>query len=93
MSNPHTAGSREDGIETATAPHPQGNDESPALLTTRQVADLLNCGERTVWRWSRSGVMPHPVRIGGAVRFRREEIERWIEAGCPRVDGGLRGVR
>jgi hypothetical protein len=27
------------------------------LLTTADVAKLLSCGERTVWRWSRSGAM------------------------------------
>jgi len=57
------------------------------LLTTSQVAKLINAGERTVWRWSRSGRMPAPVRIGGAVRFRRQEILEWIGNGCPRVDG------
>ena len=57
------------------------------LLTTRQVSELINCGDRTVWRWSRSGRMPAPVRIGVAVRYRRDEIERWIEAGCPLTEG------
>ena len=30
--------------------------------------------------------MPGPVLIGRAVRFRRDEILAWIEAGCPRCD-------
>ena len=56
-------------------------------LTTRQVAELLNVGERSIWRWSHSGRMPAPVRLGeNAVRFRRREIEEWLAAGCPRVD-------
>lgn len=59
----------------------------PELLTTAQVAKMLEAGERSVWRWSRSGVMPAPVRVGNAVRFRRWEIAEWIAAGCPRVDG------
>ena len=59
------------------------------LLRYEQVAEMLNAGQRSVWRWSRSGRMPAPVRIGGsnAVRFRRQEIEDWIAAGCPRVRG------
>lgn len=57
------------------------------LLTTKQVAELVSAGERTVWRWSRSGIMPAPVKIGAStVRFRRSEITAWIEARCPRVD-------
>ena len=58
----------------------------PELLTTRQVAKLLGAGQRSVWRWSHSGRMPAPVRVGNAVRYRRGEIERWIADGCPRCD-------
>jgi excisionase family DNA binding protein len=62
----------------------------PELMTTREVARMLSAGERSVWRWSRSGAMPAPLKLNpgrqGAVRFRRSEILAWIEAGCPRVD-------
>lgn len=57
------------------------------LLNTEQVARLLNVGRRSVWRWSHSGRMPAPIRIGGAVRFRNSEILAWISDGCPRCDG------
>lgn len=67
---------------------PRLENALPPLLTTRQTAELAGCGERTLWRWSRSGVCPAPVKIGGsAVRYRRDEYLAWIEAGCPRVDG------
>jgi excisionase family DNA binding protein len=57
------------------------------LLTTAEVAEMLGAGQRSVWRWAHSGVMPAPVRIGAAVRFRRDEILDWIAEGCPRVEG------
>ncbi len=64
----------------------------PELLTTAEAARLVNVGERTLWRWSRSGIAPRPIKIGagktGAVRYRRSEYLAWISAGCPRVDGG-----
>jgi len=64
----------------------------PELLTTAEAARLVNVGERTLWRWSRCGIAPRPVKIGtgktGAVRYRRDEYLAWIRAGCPRVDGG-----
>jgi len=62
----------------------------PELLTTKQAAALCGCGERSLWRWSRSGRAPAPLRIGGsaATRYRRAELLEWIAAGCPRVDGG-----
>ncbi|MCH7728354.1 MAG: helix-turn-helix domain-containing protein [Planctomycetes bacterium] len=59
-----------------------------ALLTTAEAARLVNIGERTLWRWSRSGIAPAPVKINGTVvRYRRDEYIAWIESGCPRVDG------
>ena len=62
----------------------------PALLTTRQAAELCGISERSWWRWSRTGVAPPPVKIGpgkhGAVRYRRDELLAWISAGCPRVE-------
>lgn len=59
----------------------------PELLTTKQAAELLSVGERTLWRHSRHGIAPKPVRVGGAVRYRRSELMAWVDAGCPRVDG------
>jgi excisionase family DNA binding protein len=63
----------------------------PELLTTRQAAELLQVGERTLWRWSRSGLAPKPIKIGrgrqGAVRFSRAALMAWISAGCPRTAG------
>jgi excisionase family DNA binding protein len=58
------------------------------LLTTREAARLCGLGERTFWRHTHSGVAPAPVRIGGSARYRRADLLRWIEAGCPRCDGG-----
>jgi len=65
------------------------------LLTTGQAAQLCGVGERTLWRWSRSGVAPRPIKLGlgprAAVRFRRAELMQWIAARCPLVDGGRHG--
>lgn len=59
------------------------------LLTTREAATLAGVGERTWWRWTRSGLAPAPLKIGigprAAVRFRRAELLEWIAAGCPEV--------
>jgi len=60
----------------------------PELLTTREAAkDVLNVGERSLWRWSRSGAAPAPIRINGrTVRYRRDELLEWVKAGCPRIE-------
>ena len=58
-----------------------------ALLTTAEASSLVSVGERTLWRWSRSGIAPAPIKIGPtAVRYRRDELLEWIASGCPRVD-------
>jgi len=61
----------------------------PELLTTAQAAALAGVGQRTWWRWTRSGLAPAPIKIGpgphAAVRYRRAEIEAWIAAGCKPV--------
>jgi predicted DNA-binding transcriptional regulator AlpA len=69
-------------------------DIVPELLDTHQAARLVNCGERTLWRWSRSGIAPAPIKIGrglrAAVRYRRAELLEWIADGCPRCERGQR---
>lgn len=63
------------------------NGIAPELLTTAEAARLCSVGERTLWRWSRNGLAPAPLKIGGsAVRYRRSEYLAWIEGGCPRIE-------
>ena len=48
------------------------------LLTAVQVAELLSVPKPRVWSMSRRGEIP-TVRIGPReVRYRAEDIERWI---------------
>lgn len=60
---------------------------APELLTSSEAAQLAGVGERTWWRWSRSGLAPAPIKIGigprPAVRFSRAAILDWISRGCP----------
>ena len=57
------------------------------LLTVKEVAEMLGLSERTVYRLADSGTMPRPVKLGAAVRWRRSELEEWIEEGCPASQG------
>lgn len=60
--------------------------ESPAtLLDVKQVAALLCCSARHVYRMSDSGAMPRPRHVGALVRWCRAEIEQWVAVGCPKV--------
>ncbi|WLD13111.1 helix-turn-helix transcriptional regulator [Planctellipticum variicoloris] len=57
--------------------------QTAALLTVRQVAELLVCSPRHVYRLSDAGRMPRPVRLGGLIRWQKSEIDAWLAAGCP----------
>ena len=58
----------------------------PALLDVKQVAALLNCSQRHVFRLSDAGSMPKPRKLGTLVRWNRLELEAWIADGCPASD-------
>lgn len=61
------------------------NEQIPAVLTAnaKQVAAMLGVSVRQVWRLHNTGRLPRPVRLGNCVRWRRAEIEAFVEAGCP----------
>ena len=55
------------------------------LLTAAESAEMAGVAKRSWWRYVSSGKAPAPIRLGGAVRWRRSELAEWIAAGCPRV--------
>lgn len=60
-------------------------DLPPQLISADQVAEMLSVSTRTVWRLQSTGRMVQPIRIGGSVRWRLDEIRQWIDLGCPVV--------
>lgn len=48
------------------------------LLTVRDAAKLLTISAKKLYRMAALGRVPH-VRLGRSVRFRREDLERWIQ--------------
>ena len=55
------------------------------LLSAAEAAQMAGVAKRSWWRYVSSGKAPAPVRLGGAVRWRKAELAEWIAAGCPRV--------
>jgi len=50
------------------------------LLTAFDVAELIGAPVETVWRGC-NGVNQIPkIRLGRLIRFRRSEVEKWLEA-------------
>lgn len=57
----------------------------PKLLTIENVMRETQLSHGTLWRRWTTGKMPRPLKLGHCTkRFRRKDIEAWIEAGCGR---------
>lgn len=56
-----------------------------ALLSPQQVADYLGVPVATVYRWRYEGTGPRGMKVGKHVRYRRGEVEAWLDA---RTDPG-----
>jgi len=60
------------------------------LIDVNQVARILDCSARHVYRLTDAGKMPRPVKLGALVRWSRESILGWIAEGCPSCRKGVR---
>lgn len=59
-------------------------DPGPSLLIDIAVlAVLLDRSEASLERDIPAGRLPAPVWLGGSRKWRRKEIEHWVDAGCP----------
>ena len=55
------------------------------LLTKKQLASRTKFSLRTIDRKIAEGAFPKGLKLGGAVRWRKAEIDQWIAGGCQRV--------
>ena len=63
----------------------RGIPMEPALLTIKQVAELVQLSLREVFRWQDRGIIPGRTKLGRLVRFNRAAVLTWIEDGCPQT--------
>jgi excisionase family DNA binding protein len=50
------------------------------LMTVKELATLMGWVEHTVYqRRYRGDSMPRSINVGGGIRFRRDEVERWLD--------------
>jgi len=90
----HATDGRNVGGESAPA-QLAGSMDSPqgGMLNVGDVAKLLRCSVRTVYRLADSGRMPRPVKLGALVRWPRRQIEVWIADGCPNCRADRKAVQ
>lgn len=58
----------------------------PELLTMDQLAMILNVSRKHLHRMWLDGRLPNPVWVGESRksrRWRRREVEEWVDAGMP----------
>lgn len=53
------------------------------LLTAKQLAERLQCSERTIHAWRKAGLPAIKVTVGRLVRFDLEAVQRWLLAQQP----------
>lgn len=58
-----------------------------SLLSVKDLAESLNCSKRHIRRLTDAGRMPPPIRVGRLLRWRRDDIARWVADGCKPLDG------
>lgn len=89
--DPHAkTDSNYDGKDEPSRPEPDLATSPGAdvlLLTEADMADLLSVTRGVVRRLDAGGKLPSPIRLGNFTRWRRTEIQDWVDAGCPSREG------
>lgn len=56
------------------------------LISPDELATILKVSKRTLWRLSSGGKLPGVIYVGRSPRWRLDEINAWIVAGCPDLE-------
>lgn len=49
------------------------------VMTIQQVADAMRVTTKTIYNWVRKGAFPRPALILGRPRWRKIDVERYVE--------------
>jgi prophage regulatory protein len=59
---------------------PATHDLKLRIFRINELAERLGVHEQTIWRWSRKGKFPKPVKLGEMTTgWRACDIERWLD--------------
>lgn len=48
----------------------------PGYISVNEISKIFNVSTGTVWRWTRNGALPQPLRLSpGCTRWRAEDVE------------------
>ena len=65
-------------VPPANGPDRAEKPVTSSTYTVEQLAALLQCSERHVWRLSDQNKIPGKVRLGRLVRFARIQVDAWL---------------
>jgi predicted DNA-binding transcriptional regulator AlpA len=60
--------------------------DTKRLICRRELAAMLSVSLPTLDRLKSAGKLPRPVALGGCVRWRTADIDRWLCLNCPDRD-------
>jgi excisionase family DNA binding protein len=81
---PMIANAAQDGATVPLPPRPTRPTPTALLIPDTEAAALAGIARSTLHTLRADGKWgPQAVRLGRALRFRRDEVVAWIEAGCP----------
>ena len=66
-----------DNVKELTRPASEGQDQG-RLMSAKEVRVIFGVTDKTLHVWDKTGFLPR-VRIGGVVRYRREDVERALQ--------------
>jgi len=61
-----------------------GNLDEDRCLSPKEVAALLGVSYHSIWRMSKDGRFPKPVRIGKSIRWPMSVIREYLDQGGSR---------
>ena len=61
-----------------------------ALIDAAELARMLWVSKPTIWRMRDDGKLPPAIALTSqCIRWRRDAVLAWIDAGCPMIDAAL----
>lgn len=70
-------------LERIAAAVERGNAPPPAFVDAAELARHLGVNVRTLRRMRHEGAIPGPVRVGRLVRWRRADVDRFLQGRKP----------
>lgn len=54
-------------------------DAAPEVMTAPEVSAFIRVPVTTLYKWRGEGRGPRSARIGRGLRYRRTDVEKWLE--------------